>query len=62
MNLTVINKNLKVDRVRIIGVAAGSVFIIGDAGCIGSSSIFDTPPESIIIGTQYVPIAPEGDR
>nr|WP_279326553.1 spore gernimation protein GerPD [Bacillus kexueae] len=44
--------------ISIIGVSSSSVFLIGDTNTITMSSIFDTPPESLIIGP-FVPLAPE---
>lgn len=57
MNLTVINKEINVGNIRVIGVSASSVFLIGDTYNITASSIFDTPPESTMIG--LTPIAVE---
>jgi spore germination protein PD len=56
MNYTVINKEISVGNIRIIGVTSSSVFLIGDTEVINCSSIFDTPPESLIIGP-LVPLA-----
>ncbi|WP_100407425.1 spore gernimation protein GerPD [Bacillus solitudinis] len=56
MNFTVVNKNICVDTIRIIGVTSSSVFLVGDTDTITLSSIFDTPPESLIIGP-FVPLA-----
>lgn len=50
MNYTVVNKGISVGDVRIIGVSSSSVFIIGDTEVITCSSLYDTPPESVIIG------------
>ncbi|MEX2461448.1 MAG: spore gernimation protein GerPD [Paenibacillaceae bacterium] len=50
MNFTVVNKEISIGDIRIIGVSSSSVFIIGDTEVITCSSIFDTPPESLIIG------------
>lgn len=58
MNFTVINKNVCVDNVRIIGVSTSSLFLVGDADTITLSSAFDTPPESLIIGP-FVPLGQE---
>ncbi|MFC0557689.1 spore gernimation protein GerPD [Halalkalibacter alkalisediminis] len=58
MNFTVVNKNVSVDNVRIIGVSSSSLFLVGDADTITLSSAFDTPPESLIIGP-FVPLSPE---
>jgi len=56
MNYTVVNKEISVGNVRIVGVSSSSVFIIGDTEVITCASIFDTPPESVIVGP-LVPIA-----
>ncbi|KAA6453391.1 spore gernimation protein GerPD [Bacillus swezeyi] len=58
MNFTVVNRCFDVGSINIIGVSSSSVFLIGDTDCISLSSIFDTPPESLIIGP-FVPLAPE---
>jgi spore germination protein PD len=57
MNFTVVNKEISVGDIRIIGVTSSSVFLIGDADVITLSSLFDTPPESLIIGP-LVPLGP----
>jgi spore germination protein PD len=56
MNLEVENNQIIVGDVRIIAVASSSVFLIGDTSCITLSSVFDTPPESVIVGP-LVPIS-----
>ncbi len=58
MEFTVINHELSVGTIRIIGVSTSSLFLIGDSQVITLSSIFDTPPESLIIGP-LVPLSPE---
>lgn len=58
MKLEVVNKEVIVGSVRIVGIASSSVFLIGDTKVVTASSIFDTPPESLIIGP-LVPLAPE---
>ena len=58
LNLHVENKQLFVGDVRIIGVASSSVFLIGDTEVISLSSMFDTPPESIII-SPFAPLPAE---
>lgn len=59
MNFTVVNHNICVGNIDIIGVAASSILLVGDANSISLSAIFDTPPESLIIGP-FVPLAPKG--
>ncbi|MED1738269.1 spore gernimation protein GerPD [Bacillus swezeyi] len=58
MNFTVVNRCFDVGNINITGVSSSSVFLIGDTECISLSSIFDTPPESLIVGP-FVPLAPE---
>ncbi len=55
MNFTVVNHNISVGNIRIRGVASSSIFLIGDTNSFSMSSIFDTPPESLIIGP-FVPL------
>jgi spore germination protein PD len=50
MNMKVVNHALCVGDIRIVGVSSSSVFLIGDTEQIVCSSIFDTPPESVIVG------------
>ncbi|MFT4414882.1 spore gernimation protein GerPD [Fredinandcohnia humi] len=59
MNFTVVNKEIHVGKIDVVGVSTSSVFIVGDANTISLASAFDTPPESLIIGP-YVPLAPQG--
>ncbi|MGG3983034.1 spore gernimation protein GerPD [Bacillus licheniformis] len=58
MNFTVVNCCFDVGNIVITGVSTSSVFLVGDTDCISLSSIFDTPPESLIVGP-FVPLAPE---
>lgn len=60
MNFTVVNKDIQVGDINIVGVSTSSVFLIGDTKTIALSSIFDTPPESLIIGP-FVPLATEAE-
>ncbi|WP_274363488.1 spore gernimation protein GerPD [Paenibacillus thermotolerans] len=48
--IQVINRQLQVNHIRIIGVASSAVVLVGDTRSINCSSIFDTPPESLIVG------------
>ncbi|WP_042356518.1 hypothetical protein [Bacillus rubiinfantis] len=58
MIFEVYNRNLCVDNMNITGVASSSMVFVGDTDTIQLACIFDTPPESIIIGP-FVPLAPE---
>lgn len=51
MNFNVVNEELKVGEIKILGVSTSSVVLIGDTEEINCSSAFDTPPESLIIGS-----------
>ncbi|GIQ67820.1 spore gernimation protein GerPD [Xylanibacillus composti] len=48
--LHVVNEGIRVGDIRIVGVAASSVVLIGDTHTIQCASMFDTPPESLIVG------------
>ena len=56
MNFTVVNRELLVGDVKITGITASSLFLVGDMESATLSSIFDTPAESLIIGP-YVPLS-----
>ncbi|AQR76937.1 spore gernimation protein GerPD [Paenibacillus larvae] len=56
MKLTVINKDIYVNKIKVIGVASSSVLLVGDSQVITCSSAFDTPPESVLTGP-LVPLA-----
>lgn len=57
MILQVENKEINIGNIQVVGVASSSLLLIGDAQNITLSSVFDTPPESLIIGP-LVPLAP----
>ncbi|MGE6609451.1 spore gernimation protein GerPD [Peribacillus sp. NPDC076916] len=59
MEFNVINHQLCVGDIKIIGIASSALFLIGDVQTVQLSSAFDTPPESLIIGP-VVPFAPKG--
>ncbi|MGP4041850.1 spore gernimation protein GerPD [Gracilibacillus sp. D59] len=46
------NWNLGVGNISIVGVSTSSLFIVGDSHEIRLSSLFDTPPESYIVGEE----------
>ncbi|WP_377889749.1 spore gernimation protein GerPD [Alkalihalobacillus sp. R86527] len=56
MKYTVINRGLSVGQLSIMAVASSSVVLIGDTQNIACSSIYDTPPESLIVTRPFVPI------
>lgn len=50
MELNVINREINVEHIHIIGIASSSLFLIGDAETIQQAATFDTPVESLVIG------------
>ncbi|MDM5317997.1 spore gernimation protein GerPD [Fictibacillus sp. b24] len=56
MKFCVTNHELYVGEISIIGVGLSSVVLIGDSDCISLGSAFDTPPESLVLGTSLVPL------
>jgi spore germination protein PD len=56
MNMEVVNKELSVGSIRIIGVASASVVLIGDTEIVTLSASADTPPEAVAVGP-LVPLA-----
>ena len=50
MRYYVVNRGLSVGNIRILGVASSSLVLIGDTDTISLASVFDTPPESYIVG------------
>lgn len=52
MRYYVVNRGLSVGNIKITGVASSSLVLIGDADTIALASVFDTPPESFIVGPQ----------
>lgn len=59
MELNVVNRELCVNSIQLIGLSASSLLLVGDANTIQLASTFDTPAESLIIGP-FVPLAPKG--
>lgn len=58
IKINITNDQLSIGDIRIVGVASSSIVLIGDTDSIVSSSTFDAPPESVIVGP-FVPLAPE---
>ncbi|UOQ86548.1 spore gernimation protein GerPD [Gracilibacillus salinarum] len=50
MHYQVNNWNIGVGNISILGVSASSLFIVGDSHEIHLASLFDTPPESYVVG------------
>ncbi|PLR78887.1 spore gernimation protein GerPD [Bacillus sp. V3-13] len=58
MNFHVLNREICVGDIRVIGVSSSSLLMVGDAESIQLASAFDTPLESLIIGP-FVPLTPD---
>jgi spore germination protein PD len=56
--LHVVNERLDIGHIRITAVGSSSLVLIGDTERIALSSVFDTPPESVIVGP-FIPLSPE---
>ncbi|UOQ46891.1 spore gernimation protein GerPD [Gracilibacillus caseinilyticus] len=50
MHYQVNNWNIGVGNISILGVSSSSLFIVGDSHEIHLASLFDTPPESYVVG------------
>lgn len=55
LKMTVNNKKLEIGEIGVDGVSQSSVVLIGDTEEICSSTVFDTPADSLLIG-KAVPI------
>ncbi|MBA9025233.1 MULTISPECIES: hypothetical protein [Bacillaceae] len=60
MEFNITNGELCVGQIDVSIVASSSLFLIGDVQTIQLASAFDTPPESLIIGTAFAPLTPKG--
>ncbi|MDQ6421084.1 hypothetical protein RB620_16775 [Paenibacillus sp. LHD-117] len=50
LNFKVHNHSLCVGRIEVLGVASSSLLQVGDTNHMALYSMFDTPPESVIVG------------
>ena len=50
MNFEVVNRDICVGNINVLGVSSSSLLMVGDTNSIQLTSLFDTPPESLIIG------------
>lgn len=50
----VINHALTIGQIEILGVSSASMLQVGDTDYVSLYSMFDTPPESVMVG----PVAP----
>ncbi|WP_139994439.1 spore gernimation protein GerPD [Paenibacillus paridis] len=54
LHFKVINHQLCVGQIEILGVSSASMMQVGDTDIVSLYAMFDTPPESVVVG----PIAP----
>ncbi|MBD2869521.1 spore gernimation protein GerPD [Paenibacillus sp. IB182493] len=54
MHFKVVNHKLSVGHIEMLGVSSASMVQVGDTDNVSLYSMFDTPPESVIVG----PLAP----
>ncbi|KAA9027512.1 spore gernimation protein GerPD [Niallia endozanthoxylica] len=59
MIFEVVNRELCVGTIHVTGISSSSLLMVGDTNSIQLTSLFDTPPESLIIGP-FVPLTPGG--
>jgi spore germination protein PD len=57
MKMSVTNKKITVEEIQVGGVGSSSLVLVGDTETITSSSVFDTPKDSLITSRQ-VPVKP----
>lgn len=57
MEFHVRNENICIGQISVLAVVSSSILKIGDTQSIQLFSAFDTPPESLVVGT-FTPIAP----
>lgn len=50
MNYTVINGDIIVKNIKIFEISQSSTLLVGDTNTVSLSSMFDTPPEELIVG------------
>ncbi|MHA6483762.1 hypothetical protein ACX1C1_17885 [Paenibacillus sp. strain BS8-2] len=60
LNFVVHNHQLCVGRIEVLGVASSSLLQVGDTNQMVLYSMFDTPPESVIVGPMAPLPEPEG--
>ncbi|WP_082360952.1 spore gernimation protein GerPD [Bacillus sp. FJAT-28004] len=59
MYFKVVNHLLSVGQIEVLGVSSASMLQVGDTDNVALYSMFDTPPESVVIGPMAPFPAPE---
>ncbi|MCR2803148.1 spore gernimation protein GerPD [Paenibacillus sp. SCIV0701] len=60
MRFHVTNHSLAVGQIEVLGVSSASMLQVGDTDNVMLYSMFDTPPESVIVGPLAPFPSPEG--
>lgn len=58
MNIQVYNRELHVQHIQVRSISSSSMLFVGDAETVQSFSVYDTPPESLLVGP-FLPIEPQ---
>ncbi|MBD3918657.1 hypothetical protein H8B09_07845 [Paenibacillus sp. PR3] len=56
----VVNQGLQVGSIEVLGVSSSSLLQVGDNDTVALYSMFDTPPESVVVGQLVALQLPEG--
>ena len=59
IRFNVVNHSLAVGTIQAFGVASSSLLQVGDSERVTLYSMFDTPPESVVVGA-LAPLGPPG--
>lgn len=62
MKIRIENHHLSVGSISLLGVSSSSMLQVGDTDCVTLYSMFDTPPESVVIGPLAPLSSPEGAK
>ncbi|WP_338068629.1 hypothetical protein [Paenibacillus paeoniae] len=62
LHFHVTNHSLAVGQIDVLGISSSSMLQVGDTDCVALYSMFDTPPESVVIGPLAPLPEPEGAR
>ncbi len=49
MEFNVVNHEISVGNIKVVGVSSASIFLVGDVQTVQLASAFDTPPTSFIL-------------
>ena len=55
MEFNVVNHEICVGNIKVVGVSSASIFLVGDVQTVQLASAFDTPPSSFILHPTTAP-------